>query len=195
VEKVIRICLTVLKNLLANKNLSEEIVESNMLDAVRALEHEKWREEEFYDEILDMVQLIGKQVQEVSNFEKYEKEVESGKLTWGYIHMPKFFGENIMKFEQNDFRVLKMLKLLLPEKLPVPEGTDPTTLAVACHDIGEFVALHPRGKFVINKLEMKERIMELMACSDEKMLEVRREALLCCQKIMLNKWQEVDKAK
>jgi len=45
VEKVIRMCLTVLKNLLAKKHLSQEIVESNMLDAVRALEHEKWREE------------------------------------------------------------------------------------------------------------------------------------------------------
>jgi len=78
-----------------------------------------------------MVQLIGKQVQEVSNFEKYEKEVNSGKLTWGYTHMPKFFGKNIMKFEQNDFRVLQKLKLLL-----LDSGTDPTTLAVACHDIG-----------------------------------------------------------
>merc|ERR1712176_1637949 len=189
VEKVVRICLTVLKNLLPHKQLCEEIVESNMIDAVRALEHEKWREEEFYNEILDMVQLIGAQVQEISSFERYEKDLNTGKLTWGFIHTPKFFGENVMKFEQNDFRVLQKLKLLLINK-----DTDATTLAVACHDIGEFVALHPLGKKMVNKFEMKEKIMELMACTGDDMREVRREALLCCQKIMLNKWQEVDKA-
>jgi len=190
VEKVVRICLTLLKNLLSYKSMCEEIAESNMLDAVRNLEYEKWRDAEFYDDINEMVQMIGAQVQEISNFERYEKDLNSGKLTWGFIHTPKFFGENIMKFEQNDFRVLQKLKLLLINK-----DTDATTLAVACHDIGEFVALHPLGKKMVNKFEIKEKIMELMACTGDDMREVRREALLCCQKIMLNKWQEVDKAK
>jgi len=33
--------------------------------------------------------------------------------------------------------------------------------------------------------------MELMGSTDQDKKEVRREALLCCQKIMLNKWQDV----
>ena len=33
--------------------------------------------------------------------------------------------------------------------------------------------------------------MELMGSTDPEKREVRREALLCCQKIMLNKWQDV----
>lgn len=36
--------------------------------------------------------------------------------------------------------------------------------------------------------------MELMGSTDGDKREVRREALLCCQKIMLNKWQDVASA-
>jgi len=70
-------------------------------------------------------------------------------------------------------------------------SSDPTTLAVACHDIGEFVSLHPLGKKQAGRLGVKERVMELMASPDQDKRDVRREALLCCQKIMLNKWQDV----
>jgi hypothetical protein len=35
--------------------------------------------------------------------------------------------------------------------------------------------------------------MELMGSTDTYYREVRREALLCCQKIMLNKWQDMEK--
>ena len=45
-----------------------------------------------------------------------------------------------MKFEQNDFRALKTLA----ERL-MDENSNPVTLAVVCHDIGEIVALHPLG--------------------------------------------------
>merc|ERR1719401_2787389 len=120
-----------------HKPLCEEIAESNMFDAVRALDLEKWRDEELYQDISEMVQLVGAQVQEISNFERYEQDLNSGKLTWSFIHTPKFFGENVMKFEQNEFRVVQKLKVILNT------ASDPTTLAVACHDIGEFVALHP----------------------------------------------------
>jgi len=73
--------------------------------------------------------------------------------------------------------------------------TDKQTLAVACHDIGEFVALHPLGKRKVAQLGIKERVMELMGLEGEESRELRREALLCCQKIMLNNWQAMDGAK
>merc|ERR1712012_1321155 len=114
---------------------------------------------------------IASEVKELSNFERYERELQSGQLSWGFIHSSKFWGENVMNFEQNDFRALK-------------------TLAVVCHDIGEIVALHPLGKRKVNALGIKDRVMELMGSTDPDLREVRREALLCCQKIMLNKWQD-----
>jgi V-type H+-transporting ATPase subunit H len=188
-EKVIRLCLTVLKNFLTHKAeyqaICEEVVEEGILEAVQQLEYEKWRDAELYDDIRDLVQLISSEVKELSNFDRYMRELESGALAWGFIHSSKFFGENIMKFEAGEFKALKLLVKLLAE------STEPTTLAVACHDIGEFVSLHPFGKKQVARLGVKERVMMLMGCNDADKREVRREALLCCQKIMLNKWQDV----
>jgi V-type H+-transporting ATPase subunit H len=187
-EKVIRLTLTLLKNFLTQKStcpaICEDIVEENILEAVKQLEYEKWRDTELYDDIRELANLISNEVNELSNFDRYMKELESGKLTWGFIHSSKFFGENVMKFETGEFKALKLLASLL-------SSSDPTTLAVACHDIGEFVSLHPLGKKQAGRLGVKERVMELMASPDQDKRDVRREALLCCQKIMLNKWQDV----
>lgn len=187
VEKVARLCLTVLRNMLSHKALCEEIVEEGLLEAVQQLEFEKWRDPDLYEDIRDMSSLISTEVQALSNYDRYERELSSGSLQWGFIHSSKFWSENVMKFEQNDFRALKMLAGLLQS-----DATDATTLAVACHDVGEFVALHPLGKKKVAQLNVKERVMQLMGSTEPQHREVRREALLCCQKIMLNKWQDME---
>ncbi|CAE7554881.1 vha-15 [Symbiodinium sp. CCMP2456] len=51
VEKVVRLCLTVLKNFLSHKSMCEDIVEEGILEAVQQLEFEKWRDAELYDDI------------------------------------------------------------------------------------------------------------------------------------------------
>merc|ERR1712007_403813 len=121
--------------------LCEEIVELNILDAVQNLEFEKWRDAELYDDVRDLASQIANEVHEMSNFDRYERELQTGCLKWGFIHTSKFWGENVMKFEQNDFRALNALAALL-----ISPTTDAETLAVACHDVGEFVALHQLGK-------------------------------------------------
>merc|ERR1719203_721828 len=115
VEKVVRLCLTVLKNLITCKERSEEIVEEGVLEAVQQLEFEKWRDVELYDEIRDMVALISSEVNELSNFDRYQRELQSGNLSWGFIHSNKFWAENITKFEQNEFKALKVLGNLLAD--------------------------------------------------------------------------------
>merc|ERR1712232_675345 len=189
-EKVVRMSLTVLKNFIPHKAFCEDMVEANMLEVVQAVEYEKWRDAELYDDIKELCGMISSEVSELSNFDRYERELKSGSLKWGYTHTSKFWGENVMKFESNDFRALKTLAALLLN--PV---SDSQTLAVACYDLGEFVSLHPLGKRKVSQLQVKERVMELMGSPGDNMREVRREALLCCQKIMLNKWQDLEKAK
>jgi V-type H+-transporting ATPase subunit H len=186
VEKVVRLGLTLMKNFLADKSMCEDIVEKGLLEVVQQLEYEKWRDTELYDDIRDTSNSISFEVAEMSNFDRYERELRSGKLTWGFIHSSKFWGENVMKFDKNDFAALKSLRSILED-----EDKDPVTLAVACHDVGEFVALHPLGKKKVNELGLKMFVMKHM--QDQSDREVRREALLCCQKIMLNKWQDMDK--
>jgi V-type H+-transporting ATPase subunit H len=190
VERVVRMCIIVLRNVLSNSQLSEEIVEANILDTVQNLEFEKWRDAELYDDIRDISAQIAQKVQEMSNFARYETELRSGTLDWGFVHTSKFWAENVMKFDQDDFKALKSLARLL-----LDPQTDATSLAVACHDVGEFVTLHPLGKKKVAQMHIKERVMELMGSVGDEKRELRREALLCCQKIMLNKWQDMEKAK
>lgn len=183
-EKVVRVCLSFLKNALSCKALSEDIVEKGLLDAVQALEYEKWRDAELYDEIREVTKKIGTEVSLLSNFDRYERELQTGQLHWGFIHSDKFWSENVMKFEASQFSAVKKLAALL-------SSTNPTTLAVACHDLGEFVQLHPLGKIKANELGVKDKVMGLMTHTDR---DVQRESLLCCQKLMLNKWQDLPTA-
>jgi V-type H+-transporting ATPase subunit H len=192
VEKVVRLCLTVLRNFLKRKDGLEDSLKQleTVHEAVQQLEYEKWRDTDLYDEIREVAEQISTDIHEQSNFDMYQRELKSGSLKWGFVHSSKFWAENFMKFEENGFEVLKTLRDML-----IDSSTDATTLAIACHDFGEFVALHPMGKRKAAQLGVKARVMELMGSSDAAHREVRREALMCCQKIMLNKWQDMEKAK
>lgn len=184
VEKVIRIGLNALKNCLKSPKLADAIVEKGTLEVLQALEYEKWRDAELYDDIREMSNLVSARVHEMSNFDRYERELASGNLAWGFIHSEKFWNDNVMKFEKDEFRAIKTLATLLT-------SANLTTLSVACHDIGEFVRLHPIGKKLVGRFGIKGSVMSLMSHGDR---EVAREALLCVQKIMLNKWQDINEA-
>jgi len=189
VEKVVRLALTCLQSLIAsNQEVADEVVEQGLLEVVQALEYEKWRDTDLYEEIRTMSAQIATRTAEMSNFARYERELGAGKLKWGFIHSPKFWSENVLKFEQHDWRALKALSTCLDVQ------SDSTTVAVACRDLGEFVTSHPLGKKQIAALGVKDKVMKLMSNTSEQNKEVRREALLCCQKIMLNKWQDVETA-
>merc|ERR1719174_2271093 len=156
VEKVIRLGLVVIKSFLPDEKLATDIVEVSILDVVQQLEFEKWRSPDMVDDILEVSKLVSSQVSALSNFEKYEKEVKNGHLTWGYLHSKEFWcAGNINKFEQGSFGVIEDLCKLL-------DIDDEVTQAVACHDIGEFAVLHPLGKKKVKDFEVKERVMKLM---------------------------------
>lgn len=181
VEKILRMGLSVVKNLLASPTIAEALVESGILHAIQPLEYERWRDSELYEEIRSVAAKIAHETSKHSNFDRYEKELESGQLGRGFIHSEKFWLENYTNFERDNFAPVQRLINLLG-------STDSTTQAVACHDLGEFARLHPSGKRIIAKLNGKNVVMSLMASTNR---EVAKEALLCTQKLMLNQWDKV----
>jgi V-type H+-transporting ATPase subunit H len=187
-EKVVRVALLALRNLLGNAETAEEVVEAGAGEAVEALEYEKWRDPEVYDSVKAVASSIQSAVAHHSNFSRYEREIKMKKLNWGFIHSDKFWNENYLAFEKDDFAVVKALVDIVSD-----DRKDPITLSVACHDIGEFARLHPSGKSVLGRWpRAKAMVMERMGHEDR---EVAREALLCTQKLMLNRWQDLQETK
>ena len=182
VEKVIRVLLAVTRNALDFDHLRSDLVESSLSQNLDSIEQEKWKDLDIYQEIKELQMKVSDATAKHTNISRYERELETGKLTWNYVHSEKFWTENAKLFEQRDFVLIRQLTKL------VMQATDVTTLAVACFDIGEFSRVYPLGKAILNKMNCKPAIMALMSHENR---EVAREALLCTQKLMLNNWQQV----
>jgi len=61
-------------------------------------------------------------------------------------------------------------------------ANDPKSLAIACSDLSQFIHHHPSGRFIVNDLEAKQRVMKLM---NHENAEVTKNALLCIQRLFL----------
>uniref|UniRef100_A0A7S1CBG2 ATPase V1 complex subunit H C-terminal domain-containing protein n=1 Tax=Bicosoecida sp. CB-2014 TaxID=1486930 RepID=A0A7S1CBG2_9STRA len=113
---------------------------------------------------------------------EYIRELDGGLLEWGACHTTAFWKENVRAMEAHDFGPLRRLLTLLDS------SDDTMTLAVACFDVGEFARHHSHGRSVLARLGLKDRVMELIESEN---LEVRKQALLCCSKLMVSHWQFV----
>jgi len=138
-EKIVRVCVHFIINILWDENALEIIMEEGIVQVLTVLEYEKWRDAEMYEEIRDGLHLLSNQIKKFSNFARYSLELDKRKLKWSFLHSEKFWHENVMQFEYNEFEAVKKLAALL-------KSSDSVTVCVACHDLGEFARLHPAGK-------------------------------------------------
>lgn len=130
-----------------------------------------------------LYQLLVENYKEMTRWEVYKNEVESGHLKWGSTHTEAFFKENarMMEGSDGDFRLVKVLIALLGSK-------DEDVAAIACYDIGEFVRHYPNGRAIAKRLGAKELVMPLI---ENENVELQRHALQCVSKIMVQNWEYV----
>jgi len=175
-EKIVRLGLEIIVNSLNDKDTLECMIEEKLGETLDSFLFENWRSEELYDRINSVSEQYIRHVRDWSTFERYQKELDTGKLKPGYLHQADFWAENVMKFEEKEFRVVRKLITLL-------RSTEPSTLSLACHDIGEFAHLHPTGKQVLKRLHARDMLLALVNHKDR---TVERESLLALQKLMLD---------
>merc|ERR1719480_728307 len=96
------------------------------------------------------------------------------------LEQRKFDDEDIAE----DIELLKILIALLET------SKDPLVLSVACFDLGEYVRHCQRGKHVLEQLGGKTMVMTLLGHADP---NVRYEALLAVQKLMVHNWEYLGK--
>ncbi|KAM7302446.1 V-type proton ATPase subunit H [Ixodes scapularis] len=191
-EKVTRIILATFRNLIEKPEETEirrdnaiAMVQCKVSKQLEILQGKKFEDPDIVEDIEFLEERLNTSVQDMSSFDEYATEIKSGRLEWGPVHSSeKFWRENADKLNEKNYELLKILVHLLES------SKDPLVLSVAAHDVGEYVRYYPRGKQVIEKLGGKQLVMQLLSHEDP---NVRYEALLCVQKLMVHNWEYLGK--
>jgi len=184
-EKILRLAIAALRNLVDKSRNNEEMLDAGMIRMLAILQNKKWGDEDIVEDLKVISEALAKNLVVLSSFDMYKKEVQSGQLDWTPVHKSeKFWRENSTRFEENDFQILQLLQRILQT------SGDPLSLSVASFDIGEFVRFHPRGRSIVQQLNIKIDIMKLMAHQDP---EVKKQALFAIQKTMVHNWEYLSK--
>ncbi|XP_032518692.2 V-type proton ATPase subunit H isoform X1 [Danaus plexippus] len=191
-EKVTRIVLAVFRNLIEkpeDQQVAKEhciaMVQCKVLKQLSILEQKRSDDEDIMNDVDFLNERLQASVQDLSSFDQYATEVKSGRLEWSPVHKSaKFWRENAARLNERGQELLRTLVHLLEK------SRDPVVLAVACYDVGEYVRHYPRGKHIIEQLGGKQRVMYLLSHEDP---NVRYEALLAVQKLMVHNWEYLGK--
>jgi len=187
-EKVSRIILAVFRNLI-EKPEDKQVVKENCISMVQCkalkqlefIEQKKFDDEDIQADIDFLKEKMEASLQDLSSFDEYITEVRSGRLEWSPVHRSeKFWRENAAKLNDRNYELLKILINLLET------SKDHLVLSVACFDLGEYVRHYQRGKHVLEQLNGKTLVMSLLGHEDP---NVRYEALLAVQKLMVHNWE------
>lgn len=176
-EKVVRVVVLTLRNLLSKGNFGAQMVDLGLPQIVQNLKAQAWSDEDLLDALNQLEEGLKDNIKKLSSFDKYKQEVLLGHLDWSPMHKdPAFWRDNITNFEENDFQILRVLITILDT------SSDPRPLAVACFDLSQFIQHHPAGRVIVTDLKAKERVMKLM---NHENAEVTKNALLCIQRLFL----------
>jgi V-type H+-transporting ATPase subunit H len=176
-EKVVRVVIMSIRNLLAKGAFAAQMIDLGLPHIVQNLKAQAWTDEDLLDALNQLEIGLKDNLKKLSSFEKYKQQVLLGHLDWSPMHKdPSFWRENINNFEENDFQILRVLMTI------IDTSADTTALAVACYDLSQFLQYHPSGRIVVADLKAKDRVMKLM---NHENAEVRKNALLCVQRLFL----------
>lgn len=113
VEKIVRVCLNIIKNVYSVDECFEIIVENNIIQTLTVLEYDKWRDNDIYDSIMQLLNKLEQRIKNFSSFERYCVELSNGKLKWSVLHTEKFWVENVMQFEKDEFKAIQQLSEII----------------------------------------------------------------------------------
>ncbi|KAG8190520.1 hypothetical protein JTE90_006686 [Oedothorax gibbosus] len=191
-EKVTRIILATLKNMIEkpeetsiSRDNAIAMVQCKVLKQLDILQSRRFDDPDITEDLEFLTQTLQTSVQDLSSFDEYSTEVKSGRLEWSPVHnSEKFWRENTPRLNEKNYELLKILIYILQN------SKDSLVLSVAAHDIGEYVRHYPRGKHIIEGLGGKQQVMHLLSHDDP---NVRYQALLCVQKLMVHNWEYLGK--
>jgi len=183
-EKVVRIVLATFRNLatLAPKQTLPAMLSAKVLVFLKQVaSSRKWSDEEVKEDVEFLRGELENIKKGLTTFDEYEQEVESGLLTWSTpTHQDdEFWKENAKKLEDKDKKTLKALVDILKT------NKDPTALAIALNDLGQYMKFVDSGRKTVTDLGAKVLIMQLMRHENE---DVKFKALVTVQRLVSHSW-------
>ncbi|KAH7889956.1 ATPase V1 complex subunit H [Phlebopus sp. FC_14] len=183
-EKVIRVIIATFRNLVTkapSANLPAMLV-AQLLSFSKNLSTRKWSDEDIREDVQFVRDELERNFESLTTYDEYVSELASGHLSWTPVHESEdFWRENASRLNERDYEQLKILIRLL-------STDDALVLAVAVHDLGQYVKHYERGKKVITDLGAKARAMELMTHPDP---NVRYHALISVRQLVSHPWVSV----
>ena len=197
-EKVVRVALAALRNLatcsadvnpepdaprIDSKVFLGEMIACGLMKAIGLLQDRQFTDPDIVDDVESLHKLLQDNFKDMTRWEVYQNEVETGQLQWGSTHTDAFFKENakMMEGKDGDFKLVKILISLLSSK-------DEDIAAIACYDLGEFCRYYPNGRGIAKRLGAKDMAMSLIEHDNP---ELQRHALQCVSKMMVQNWEYV----
>lgn len=117
---------------------------------------------------------------ELSRWDVYEAELESGCLRWGVVHTEDFFRDNVGKMEVKSFTPVQRLLQLIRNHV-----IDEEVATVALYDLGEFIRFYPNGKLVARRLGARELVLPLIEHENH---DLQHQAVTCLSKMLVENW-------
>lgn len=195
-EKVVRLSISILINFLdisgspSSKSQTEIIKKfllANGLTIVKNLIERKWSDNELKDDLNTLYDLLNDSIKSLTNFDEYENEIKTKHLLWSPCHKnSEFWYDNIDKFKENNWKLLKSLIALLSDDNSAPDANVNQLYinqSIICYDLSMLIKVAPEVVKVINSLGTKTKIMALMNSPNS---NVKFEALRTTQLLVAN---------
>lgn len=171
-EEIVRLLTAIIGQLQNSIVFIENAFDNDILRLFRAFQAKRYVDPELGKEVSTTADNLYQALKKISLWEKYVREVNGPVLRFSLSHKSEFFWKNnIERFGENNYEMLDKLKQHLA-------SDDPTTVAVACHDIGEFASRSP----IQIPMEIKESVMLLLT---HQSAEVQKWALRTTQLLLL----------
>ncbi|KAJ2144114.1 H(+)-transporting V1 sector ATPase subunit H [Coemansia sp. RSA 678] len=183
-EKVVRIIVATWTNMAQHSANVPGLLVARVPACLETLRvGRNFNDEDLKHTLTELTDTLAEHTGIMTSWDEYVNQLKSGKLEWsGWHRSEQFWKIHVAKMDENDHRIVR----LLARVLMAPESSD-TSVAVACHDLSQYVKYNPEGKKFVAKVGAKQRVMQLM--TEGATAEVKYEALMCVQQIMLNAWR------
>lgn len=182
-EKIVRIMLMLFDNLKHNVVCQEHLSDIDCSSIIDKLLNRHWVDEDINKLLASMDEFFEEHRQVFSSVDKLRKQVDRRQLRWGPVHTEEFWQQNFILFDNAE-------NLHIIEKLAcdcLEDEVDNRIKAIACFDLGEFARFFPTGKTILDTYDVRTKMTKLMS-SKTTSSEVKKEAITCYQKLLMNSW-------